>query len=254
MSASDNPLPDAGSLDDYLSGWRRRDRGELFAGFPIVASDVVVDIGCGDGTNGAFCVERAAFTFLLDADPSRVATSKWRLKDAPADRYEVMLSDSNPLPLPDGVASKVVSVEVIEHVDDAQQFLRELVRIGKVGAQYLLAVPDAACEHLAKQIAPPIAFQKPNHVRILERDAFTEMVREAGLVIERSTTSGFFHALRWLLFWADPVDPDTHHSALLDDWSRTWARLLESGRGPEIKTLLDGFMPKSHLIIARKVA
>ncbi|WP_215199644.1 methyltransferase domain-containing protein, partial [Escherichia coli] len=43
---------------------------------------------------------------------------------------ECLVSDCDPLPLADATATRVVSTEVIEHVDDPRQFLAELVRVG----------------------------------------------------------------------------------------------------------------------------
>lgn len=245
-------LPDIGNRDDRLSGWRQEDTRQLFDGFPIVDGDIVVDVGCGDGANGHFCARHGAHVVMIDIDPAKVANAKWRCRDLPADSFEAILSDSNPIPLPDGFVTKIVSSEVIEHVDDPVQFLEELVRIGRRGAQYLLSVPDPVCEHLAKQVAHPSAFQKPNHVRIIEREEFAQMVGAAGLVIERRHSVGFYDALRSLFFWADYVDPKTNRTPLLDGWSRTWDQLLDTKHGPQIKVLLESVLPKSQVIVARK--
>jgi len=247
-----NELPDTGNRDDRLGGWRNNGTGELFDGFPIAAEDVVVDVGCGDGTNAEFCINRGARVILADSDPARVADSRWRLRAVPSDRFEVLVSDTNPLPIPDSTASKIVSVEVIEHVDDPDQFLKELVRVGRSGAFYLLAVPAPACERLIKHVAPPIAFQKPNHIRVIEDDEFVNMIRNAGLIVERQQSTGFYHALRSLFFWADYVDPATNRAPVLDAWCMTWDHLLDTKEGAKVKALLDSFMPKSQVVIARK--
>ncbi|HLG88084.1 MAG TPA: class I SAM-dependent methyltransferase [Alphaproteobacteria bacterium] len=244
----------AGDLDDHLGGWRRGDHGEIFPGMAIGDDDVVIDFGCGSGANGAFCVARGAYAYLVDNDAARVADAKWRLRETPSDKYEVILSDGNPLPLRNGLASKIIASEVLEHVDDPGPVLVELVRVGQVGAQYLISVPDAHCERLVKQVAHPSAFAKPNHVRIFEREEFANLVRGAGLSIEQHTTTGFYHALRGLLFWADYVDPATNRSDLLDNWDNTWIDLLNTAHGPKIKDLLDRFMPKNQVILARKQA
>ncbi|MNC64042.1 hypothetical protein D3C75_1142120 [compost metagenome] len=39
---------------------------------------------------------------------------------------------------------------------------------------------------------------------------------------------------------------------LMESWARTWQDLLVQPGGLEIKQILDGFMPKSQVIIARK--
>jgi hypothetical protein len=44
---------------------------------------------------------------------------------------------------------------------------------------------------------------------------------------------------------------DSRHP-VLDNWARTWAALLDTPHGLKVKRVLDDFMPKSQIIIARK--
>lgn len=55
--------------------------------------------------------------------------------------------------------------------------MAELVRVGQPGAQYLLTVPDPVAETVQKNLAPDSYFQKPNHIRIFQRDEFEQLVR-----------------------------------------------------------------------------
>ncbi len=48
----------------------------------------------------------------------------------------------------------------------------------------------------------------------------------------------------------DRIQPP--YPALMEDWARLWENLLARPDGLEIKHLLDHFMPKSQVIIARK--
>jgi ubiquinone/menaquinone biosynthesis C-methylase UbiE len=239
--------------DHVQGGWRNEETGELFDGVVIGPDDVVVDVGCGDDPNIAnFCVKRGARMILADVDPGKFRAILGQLPEAVAKSVETIVSDGGPLPLPDGIATRIVSTEVIEHVDDPDAFLAELARLGRSGALYILAVPDPSCEHLVKQVAPSLIFEKPHHVRILERDSFASLVERSGLVIERRSYVGFYQALRWLIYWADWVDPETQRSPVLDSWSQTWDRLLDAKDGQRIKMLLDQFLPKSQVIVARK--
>jgi SAM-dependent methyltransferase len=239
--------------DLLLSGWRNDETGELFEGVTITASDVVADIGCSAFPRVArFCAARGARTILVDTDLPTLAQLRERLSDVDPALYAIVEGTEGAIPLADGTATKIVSTEVLEHVDDPVWFMRELVRIGRSGAQYILAVPDPLCERLVKQVSPAEVFRKPNHVRIFEREEFADLVRNSGLTIERQTQVGFFYALNWVLFWADTVDPATMQADRLDSWARTWGQVLDSKNGQRIKKLLDSAMPKSQIIIARK--
>lgn len=255
-SAPSVPAPpirtDPGLRDAVLSGWFLNETGELFRGFPIVGDDIVLDVGCGDGGNANFCASRGAALILADIDRHKVAAAVRRLDGSAARSVLPLVSDANPLPLPDGVASKIVSTEVIEHVDDPAQFLAELVRVGRSGARYLLTVPDPVAETLQKDIAPQSYFEKPNHVRIVERDEFVRMVTDAGLVIERRDACGFYWSIWWLLFWPANTSAENPSSPLLENWARTWDSVLDTPQAAQMQKTFDKLMPKTQIIIARK--
>jgi len=240
--------------DALLSGWFNRESNELFKGFLIEESDTVLDVGCGDSPFLEFCAERGADIIFADIDEENIIATENKLKNSNAKSLTPLVTDANPLPIEHGVASKVIAMEVIEHVDDPVSFLKELSRVGKPGALYLITVPDPVVEHLlAKDLAPETYFQKPNHVRIIERDEFGSMIEEAGLVVESRHNYGFYWSIWWIFFWACKQDlgAEPQHPLLIN-WTRTWAQLLQLDDGGKVKSMMDGFMPKSQAIIARK--
>lgn len=245
--------PDVGLKDAVLSGWLRREQGELIEGFPITADDVVLDLGCGEGHFAAFCGGLQAEVILVDTDGAVLAEAEARVKTTAARAVRALSGDAYPLPIEAGSVSKIILTEVLEHVDDPALVMREVVRIGRAGALYLISVPDPVHEHLQKQdISAPAHFQKPNHIRIFERDQFKALVQQSGLIVERETSYGFYWAMWWMFFWACKQDLSPPWHPLLAAWSKTWWELLDTEKGPHIKKVLDQFMPKSQLIIARK--
>ena len=239
--------------DTALSGWFNEGTGELFRGFPVHRDDTVLDVGCGDAPFTRFCAMRGAEVLFADIDEAKVHATQLALQDTPARKISPIVSDCNPLPLEDETVDKVISLEVLEHVDDPEVFLRELVRVGKPGALYLITVPDPVIEKLQKNgLAPDAYFAKPNHIRIIERENFSQLVKDAGLEIVRQDRFGFYWSMWWVFFWAcrQNVSPPWH--PLLQSWTSTWSRLLETEDGPRIKRALDDFLPKTQLIIARK--
>jgi SAM-dependent methyltransferase len=243
-----------GLQDASLSGWFQNDTNEIFRGVPIGADDVVVDVGCGDGGNAAFCLRRGAKLIVVDSDKDAIAIATARLKTIRPDNVTAYVSDANPLPMEDATATRVICTEVLEHVDDPMQLMSELVRIGKPGARYLLSVPDPLQENLQKHVAPPAYFQKPNHIRIIERQQFSDMVVQAGLVIDEVAYYGFFWSIWWALFWSCDVDLEHPSHAALDHWTESWRAVMSMPNGTDLKQKLDSFMPKSQVIVAHKPA
>jgi SAM-dependent methyltransferase len=250
---NDAAIADSATLRDaHLSGWFRHESGELFEGFPINAEDTVLDIGCGDGPFAQFCAERGAEVIIADIDADKIAALAVRLRQTSARAVTPLVTDANPIPLPDGRANKIIAMEVLEHVEDPAQFMRELVRVAKPGAQFLLTVPDPLGESVQKKLAPAAYFEHPNHILVFQREEFEQLILDAGLIIERRADYGFYWSVWWFMFWACKQDLSPPWHPLLESWTHTWNLLLAMPDGPRIKKALDETMPKSQAIIARK--
>ncbi|MFI8482093.1 methyltransferase domain-containing protein [Pseudomonas sp. NPDC078700] len=255
---------DCGLVDAVQSGWFQNATDELFTGFAISAEDVVLDIGCGAGGATLFCANRGAHVVFTDVIADKIEALTDKLAQTPARAVEGMVSDSLPLPLADDYATRIIALEVLEHVEDPAQVLGELVRVARPGALFLLAVPDPVGEHIQKDCAAPHYFSHPNHIHIFEREAFAELVKGAGLVIERRASYGFFWTMWMLMYWTQQKHSGEHdsgethdvvhppYSALVEDWSSLWRRLIDMPEFSPVKQNLDSLMPKSQVIVARK--
>jgi SAM-dependent methyltransferase len=230
--------------------------GELWPGYAIDAADTVIDVGCGGGEACVFAGSRGADVIAVDIDPDRICETQRKMAGTPARSFRAILSDGNPLPLPTASATKVIAQEVLEHVDEPRAFLAELVRVGRLGAAYLITVPDPVGESVQRHVAPPSYWEKPNHLRIFGRDQIDRLVAEAGLRLEKRISYGFYWAMWWILRWSAPGDFafGAAASPVLEHWNETWKALLESPTGEHVRQALDDFMPKSQVLIARKAA
>ena len=193
-----------GYQDAVNSGWYQREAGELLEGFKIVPEDTVLDVGCGEGLAALFCASQGAHVVFTDVDPDKIAALREKAERSKARKVEAFVSDSRPLPLDDEYASKVLAMEMLEHTDDPVAILAELVRVGKPGAQYLITVPDQRSEHLQQPFADPSYFKAPNHVQIFDKKRFCDLVSDAGLVIEKYHTWGFYWVMWMSIFWSLP--------------------------------------------------
>lgn len=257
---------DCGLVDAVQSGWYLNDSNELFKGFSISAEDSVLDVGCGAGGATLFCANRGAHVVFTDVVAEKIELLKARVAQTPARKAEGFVSDCAPLPLTDNVMSRVVAMEVLEHVEDPAAFLRELVRVGQPGALYLLAVPDPVGEKVQQNFAPTYYFERPNHIHIFEREEFGRLVTDAGLEIVQRDSFGFFWTFWMFLYWSaaknsgselegvshDVVQPP--YPPLLNDWAKLWHQIIQMPEAAPMKQALDQLLPKSQVIIARKPA
>jgi SAM-dependent methyltransferase len=245
-----------GLADAVAAGWFNINARELAPGFALEPSDVLVDVGSGDGGVAAFCARLAGEVVLVDHDEPRLDRAIERVRQVNGAATSGRVGDIASLPLPDGFASRVLCMEVLEHVDHPVAAMAELWRIGRPGARYLISVPGAGCEHLQKRLGTPNYFEKPHHIRIFEADELLNLVAGAGLTIERRIDHAFYWTIWWTLFWQSgaPFSGGFRNvdNPVLDAWNRTWSLLLASPDGLRVKQALDEFAPRSVAVVARK--
>lgn len=240
-----------GLTDSQMCGWFQNETNELFKGFSLSPEDTVVDIGCGEGAHLNFCAKRGCGLIAIDQDEKVLNEAVAKLQKTEAREVLGYVSDGNPLPLQDGAVNRVICNEVLEHVDDPVAFIKEVVRIASDDAKFLIGVPDHKSEDVFKKIAWPGYWEKPNHLRIFQRDEFDKLLEDAGLVIETKKYYGFYWSMWWFFFWG--VDSELGEDVpLLSSWANTWDLLLKSPKGAKVKHALDEMAPKSQLVIARK--
>lgn len=259
---------DCGLVDAVMSGWYLHDSAELLRGFAIGQQDTVLDFGCGEGGAALFAARQGAEVIFADTDAGKLAMLEASMREAHARAWRSVvcgdLCSGERLPLADGSVSKIIAMEVLEHVTEPAVVMAELVRVAAPGAQFLVSVPAPVSEALQKAIAPPVHFLAPNHIHIFTHEAFERLIVDSGLVIEQVHRSGFFWSLWMCFYWVslrssggevigatrDAIVPP--YPPLLDQWARTWRMLIDLPEGMALKHLLDELLPKSQAIIARK--
>ncbi|MEU1115310.1 MULTISPECIES: class I SAM-dependent methyltransferase [unclassified Streptomyces] len=106
-----------------------RDAADQVEAYGPVEGRVVVDVGGGGGYFTEEFRRRGAQCFLFEPDPAELGAG-------PPEGSVV--ADGYLLPLADGVADVTFSSNVLEHVDDPQTFLSELIRVtGSGGLIYV---------------------------------------------------------------------------------------------------------------------
>jgi SAM-dependent methyltransferase len=250
------PEPDPFALglnDARLNGWWQHETNFMYHDFEVSAHDVVVDIGCGNGGIASYCAQRGAELILVDIDAQKIEATRQRLATSNARSVTTHVGDAMAIPVADATATRVVCTEVVEHVDDPAQVLRELVRIGKPGAVYLITVPDGINEDVMRPFAPKECYEKPNHIHIFDRTAFRTLVDESGLEVISHTTNGFFWAMWWSLFWlSGQKDLKAPWHPVLNKWTETWQAVLELPNGALFKQSMEQAIAKAQIIVARK--
>jgi glycosyltransferase involved in cell wall biosynthesis/ubiquinone/menaquinone biosynthesis C-methylase UbiE len=153
----------------------------------------VFDCGCGMGFYLMTMGELRNLRLVgLDGDIERLHWAQ--REDVPAD---LLSGDILRLPFPDASFDKVLMSEVLEHIADDRQALREIYRILKPDGILALSVPHARYPFWWDPInhvwialggqpirSGPIAGIWSNHERLYEPDELIERFRSAGFALE----------------------------------------------------------------------
>jgi ubiquinone/menaquinone biosynthesis C-methylase UbiE len=102
----------------------------------------LVDFGAGPGVYTLALAEALPHGTVIAVDEQDALLDRLRDKLAaqpPAGRVEVVLSAGGHVPLPDGVADRVLMINVLHHIDDDPAALAEVARLLRPGGLLLSA-------------------------------------------------------------------------------------------------------------------
>lgn len=122
-------------------------RGKLLASlvypefFAVDASERLLDLGCGTGPQIALYAPRARQIVGIDVQPNRLEQARRLIGAARLDNAVVLLGDVGRLPIGDGAMHAAIAIDIIEHLDDPDAFLREARRVLAPGGRLLVTVP-----------------------------------------------------------------------------------------------------------------
>jgi len=257
MDIADRPLAtEVGLHDHFRDGWFNGKTAELKKGLAVRSTDTVIDVGCGDEAITGFCAGQGAGIVVIDVSDQRLAATEARVRNSPAHAYQAIHSTCDPIPLTDAAGDLVVCCEFLQRVSDAERLLKELVRLVKPGGQLLIRVPDSRAEEFVAATAPAYYFQPPNHVRIFAAGELRALLLDAGLQIESEQFLGCFWSMYLPLFWL-AVEPGEgvsfdKRNPITDHWTSLWHELQRHPKGEILRDALNGLLPRSHCIVARK--
>jgi SAM-dependent methyltransferase len=100
-----------------------------------LAGRSILDVGCGIGTYVKKFRQFSQDVHGVDVDPERVARASETLPN-------IQVAPGERLPYPDGRFDVVFLHEVIEHVDDDRQTVREALRVLRPGGRIVIFAPN----------------------------------------------------------------------------------------------------------------
>lgn len=120
----------------------------------LTGAETVVDFGAGTGMYSLPIADAFPDGLLIAVDAQSELLDRLEAKlaaHAPAGRVKVILNESGRVPLPDGVADRLLMINVLHHVYDEPEVLDEVVRLLAPGGLLV----DAEFARMDRPVGPP---------------------------------------------------------------------------------------------------
>ena len=194
-------------------------RSERLAALGVGAGSRVLDAGTGFGRHAFELARQGARVVALDRAADELCGTRNTFAamvtagEIPADRYVAVLrGDATRLPFADGAFDRVVTSEVLEHIQDDVRAISELTRVLKPGGTLAVTVPSWFPEKvnwmLSDEYHAPIA--EGGHVRIYSATELAAKLRAAGLDLRGHHRAHALHSPYWWLKCAVGPRNDDH--------------------------------------------
>jgi SAM-dependent methyltransferase len=117
--------------------WFRRHVAAYRFAAAATATGTIVDAGCGEGYGSAILARSARSLIALDLDLPTLLHARLTYGSP-----RFVQSDLLGMPLADSSADAVVTLQVLEHLGDAEGFLLEIARVLRPGGVLVLSTPN----------------------------------------------------------------------------------------------------------------
>ena len=174
----------------------------------VEPGDLVLDAGAGFGRHAFELARRGANVVALDYMADEVVATRnmfgvmIEAGEIPAERFVGTLQgDATRLPFADGSFNRVITSEVLEHIQDDVAAISELVRVLRPGGTFAATVPTWYPEKINWLLSDEYHAPKSvgGHVRIYSATELKAKLRTAGLKVTGSHHAHALHSPYWWL-------------------------------------------------------
>ena len=227
----------------------------------LQAGDLVLDAGAGFGRHAFEIARRGANIVALDYMADEVVSTRATFGgmiaagEIPEERYVGALQgDATRLPFASNSFDRVITSEVLEHIQDDVAALAELVRVLKPGGTFAATVPTWYPEKINWLLSDEYHAPKSvgGHVRIYSATELKAKLRTAGLNVLGSHRAHALHSPYWWLKCA--VGPRDNDHALVTKYREVleWEITKQPRSMAVLERGLATVMGKSYIVYGEK--
>jgi len=169
----------------------------------------MLDLGCGEGRHIFGVMEKFPDLKCIGLDPHIKSLDKafegLKFLESISNTKTSFLSGSAySLPFCDNSFDLVVCSEVLEHLHDYKDAIKEINRVLKPGGQFLASVPAEFPEKICWLLSEAYQNQPGGHLRIFKKNELIKEIAEHNFSFESSQRFHSIHSAYWwlrCLFW-----------------------------------------------------
>ena len=227
----------------------------------LVPGDLVLDAGAGFGRHAYEVARLGGRIVALDYADDEVRTTRATfgamLQEGQIanDSYVGALrGDATHLPFPDDTFDRVITSEVLEHIQDDVSAIAELVRVLRPGGSFACTVPSWWPEKINWKLSDEYHAPKAvgGHVRIYSQTELTAKLRAAGLDVRGSHHAHALHSPYWWLKCAVGPARDDHRLVRAYKRFLEWDITKQPRSIKAVEKVLSPVMGKSLVVYATK--
>ncbi|MCB1643926.1 MAG: class I SAM-dependent methyltransferase [Pseudomonadales bacterium] len=179
--------------------------------------DRILDLGCGEGRHAisAYMLNKVESVgvdlSLRDLNTTRERFAEFQDKDDGSRSLLISVANGEALPFADNTFDKVICSEVLEHIPEYHNVLREISRVLKTGGIFAASVPRFFPEWVCWQLSDAYHEVEGGHVRIFNASHLRQDIERQGFIFIRRHWAHSLHVPYWWLkcfFWREAGEPE----------------------------------------------
>lgn len=169
----------------------------------------MLDLGCGEGRHIFGLMEKFPDLKCIGLDPHIESLDKASeglkfLESISNTKTNFLSGSAYSLPFSNDSFDLVVCSEVLEHLHDYKDAIKEINRVLKPGGQFLASVPAEFPEKICWLLSEAYQNQPGGHLRIFKKNELIKEIAEHNFTFESSQRFHSIHSAYWwlrCLFW-----------------------------------------------------